>query len=447
MTWKRGFAISFLVLAVGSARLGVFAQDTPPETQPETPESEAPATPPPPPPPAVPEAPATPPPEAEPPATEPPAPPATEESSKPGFWGDHFALYIEGGGGTGSVETIDSSIETSSSRQSLSQMDVTDAVNARVAVGWRLPLDRGSFRVVFTGHSEDNYEFNGVGLNRAISGSTIQPAANQPWWNVSVNNGTLTSVMTPPTWVDADGDDFPDQEEIQSIPGSGPPPGVTAVPDNAQNRLQTWDFLFVRDFGGKTWSGDYSCGIRHLVYDGNVPASAWLTTSDTTNPAGGFTDGKNLRLLSFNQETTGTGPTGSLGLQWHLFRNRLTFFAGARFAFLLQDMKTDSGNFFTLVTVTSTDPDTTRTVPARLAQSVSKSTWNFGGGFGARFNVVEGFHVELAFDRTAYQDTVLLPFSITIPSSAEQAPFGTVALYQTQDLDVDSVRLALGFQF
>ena len=318
MTWKRACAVSVLVLAIGATRVGVRAQDTPPE-QPTPPEGQAPA----------------------------PPPPAVEEPPHPSFWGDHFALYIEAGGGTGSVDALDSSIETSTALQAINAMDISSTKSGRVAVGWKLPVDHGSFRVVFTGHTEDSYEFTATGKNRAIFGNAAQPASPQPWWNVSVRGGTLISTLTPPTWVDADSDGFVDQDEIQFTPGSGPTPGVRTVPKNAQNRIQTWDFLFLRDFGGKAWSGDYSCGIRYLIYDGNVPASAWLNTSDT-NPAGGFTDGTNLRLLSLNQNTTGIGPTGSLGLQWHLFRNRIVFFGGARFAFLLQNMQVETGNFFTL---------------------------------------------------------------------------------------------------
>lgn len=420
MTWKRGFAISILVLAFGSARVGVLAQDTPPEPPTPTPETETP----------------------------PPAPATTsDESTKPSFWGDHLALYIEGGGGMGSADRLDSSVETEAAHQATSGTDLTDVLSARVAVGWKLPLDRGSFRIVLTANSEDSYDFHGVGLNRAVVGTSVQPSGLQPWWDVSISNGTLTSTQTPPTWTDADGDNFPDQDEIRYVPGSSPPSAIRTVPDNAQNRVQSWDFLFLRDFGGKTWSGNYSCGIRHLVYDGNIPAAAWLNVSDASNAAGGFTDGTNLRLLALNQETTGTGPTGSLGLQWHLFRNRLVFFAEARFAFLLQDMEVDSGNFFTAVTLDREQPQFTQTIPARLNQKVSKSTWNFGGAFGARFRVVDAFHVDLTMDRTAYQDSVLLPFAITIPSNAQQAPFGTVALYRTQDLIVDSIRVTLGFQF
>src|SRR6185295_10001339 len=107
----------------------------------------------------------------------------------------------------------------------------------------------------------------------------------------------------------------------------------------------------------------------------------------------------------------GIGPVGSLGLQYRLFRQRLTLYGTIRFAFMLQDLHADSGNFFTLVI----DGPTQFSTPARLEKSLSKSSWHFGGDLGARFRIIDGFSVMLAFNRTSYQDVVLLPFSITIP--------------------------------
>jgi hypothetical protein len=396
MTWKRVLAVTGIILALGAAEGGLRAQEQPP----------------------------------------------TEEE-KTGFWGDKFALYLEAGLGSGSAEELNSSLVTTSSLNSTNTFELEDMALGSIAVGWKLPADRGSFRIAFNGFAENSYRFEGTGYARYLKNAEAQPQEALPWWHVNIHDGASTTSLIPPTFVDSNGNLLVDPGEIQYFPDAPDLVVTDTVPENTQNRMQTWDFLFLRNFGGKTVSGEYTCGIRYLVYEGNVPAAAWLTVGDPPVPEGGYTDGTTLRFLAMSQETTGIGPTGSLEVQVHLWRNRIVFYGQARFAFLLQDTHVDSGNFFTTVT----DGQVQIPASARLDQTVSKSTWNFGGQVGVRANLLPGFHIDLAYNRTSYQDTVLLPYSITIPANPQELFFGTVALYQTQDLELGSVLLTAGFQF
>lgn len=433
MTWKRWIVTSGLIATLAAAGSTLVAQEgDKPAEQPPAPQPK---------------------PEAKP---EPP----NAETQKPSFWGDHFALYLEAAYGSGSSSDVESSIESSATSFALSEVKLDDVAQGKFGIGWKLPADRGSFLISFTGYSEQSYTLDATGYKKAVKDVLHSTTRTSPeayaWWEVQVDNGNLTAQLAPPVWVDTP------RLEPHCPPGTGGPPGMcvdgnvtndevspgtplgnpyrTLVPDNVQNRLQTVDALFQREFGGRTWSGDWSAGLRYLVYEGNIPATAWLSiTADET----GFTDGAGLRLLAFNQDTTGLGPCGSLGLQYHLFRRRLTLFGNARFAFIAENLNVDSGNFFTTVN----DRGTLLTVPARLEKSLSKTTWNLGGDLGAHFRIVDGFGILLAYNRTAYQDAVMLPFSIAIPSNPQEVDQGTVGLFSTKDLQFDTVRLGLTFQF
>jgi len=419
MRWKRFLAAAGLIGAA-TATTGILAQEQPKPA--ETPPSKD-AT--------VKEEPAALPP----------------QQGKPGFWGEHFALYLEVAAGSASSEPVETSISTLSSAVTQSTLALDDMAGV-LAVGWKLPADRGSFLLSFTGLTETGYTAESTAYRRSVviasSGNPISATDFYPWWSVVIRDGLDTSTRTPAVWEDA----APINSRIDPGEVTQDPDLVvqTSIPDNAQNRLQTWDALYARGFGGRVWSGRWTAGLRHLVYQGNVPTTAWLSTAPTF-PGDHFTDGASLPLLVFNQDTSGSGPTGSLAVEYHLFKGRLTLYGESRFAFLLQDLNCDSGDFYTLVRTTSGGLDIVATSPARLQNSVTKSSWNFGGEVGARFRVADGFGVNLAFNRTAYQDTVLLPYSITIPANPAEIPQGTVGLYQTKDLQFDSVRLGLTFQF
>ncbi len=383
-----------------------------------------------------------------PPPSEAPKEPLEEPKQKPSFWGDRNALYLEVAGGAASSEQVESSISTLASTVTHTTLELDDVAQGVVAVGWKLPDDRGSFLLNFTGLTESGYTLQSQGLRRLVvvpsTGNQVTSPDFYSWWTVDVVDGRLISTRTPALWQD----EVPLNSAIDPGEVTQDPDLIiqTNVPDNVQNRLQTWDGLYVRGFGGRVWSGRWSTGLRYLVYEGNIPATAWLSVAPSF-PGDHFTDGAGLRLLSFSQKTTGWGPTGSLAVECHLFRRRLTLYGESRFAFLLEDLETDSGDFYTLVRLSSGGVDLLAIAPARLENSVSKSTWNFGGEIGARLRIVDGFGINVAFNRTAYQDTVLLPFAITIPATGAEVSQGTVGLFHTKDLRYDSVRLGLTFQF
>lgn len=392
-----------------------------------------------------------------------PAPPQatqTEEPKKPGFWGDRLALYLEVEGGSATPEDVNPSLITTVTDVTDTTLAIDDATFGRLVAGWMLPQDRGSFRLVLTGYKENAYTLHAAGLRTDLQAAPPVGflVGLVPWWTLDINDGHLVGRLNPPLWSpadDANGNGRADREEVHFNPFNpcNKNPGDpncrpeqletdAIVPDNAQNRLQTLDLLYQRDFGGRAWSARWTAGLRRLVYQGNIPATAWLLTSPSS-PGVGFTDGTTLRVLSFNQDTTGIGPTGSLELQRHLFRRRLTLFGEARFAFLLQSLESDTGQFFTLVRRESIEI----VAPARLETTVDKSAWQFGVELGARVRLAEGLHAEVAYNRTSYQDVLLLPFSITIPTSSQEVVQGTVGLYSTRDLLFDSFHLGIGYQF
>jgi len=415
MTRYRWLVLAVLILALALPALPASAQEEPKEA---VPPSEPPA------------APA---------ATEKPA--ETEKKKEgPGFWGDRLALYLAAGGGVGSAEPLDTSIKTSSDQSARGTLDM-DLFVADVAIGWKLPKERGSFRIEFTGFAEDQSSFQGYGDKSAVvTSGTGSPDQHLQWWDVRVEDGTLTSILNPPQWVDANADGEVDSSEITY--STNPATQTAPAPEDFENRLQTYDFLFYRKFGGRVWSAEYSAGLRYLLYEGNLPAAAWLSVSSGT-PEAGFTDGITLPLLYLREKTSGFGPTGSLELDWNLFKQRLVFFGLARFAFLFEDLEVDSGEFSTLVG-TQTN---VFLAPARIQHSTSHGAWNIGARLGARFRIVDGFRVEAFVERTAYHDVAIVPNEIQVPNRPQQIPRGTSSLYTTQDLEIDSARLVLSFQF
>jgi hypothetical protein len=86
-------------------------------------------------------------------------------------------------------------------------------------------------------------------------------------------------------------------------------------------------------------------------------------------------------------------------------------------------------------------------VPARLEESRNKTSWQVAGEFGLRWRILEGFQVELAAGQNSYQDCVLVPTSILIPTLVVEAPSGTSALYGTRDFLVSTWHLGFSYQF
>jgi hypothetical protein len=387
-----------------------------------------------------------------PPSDAPPAPPAPAEPPKPetvepaqkDFWEDQFALYVEFGIGQADAEEITTPIETAPYAFTESFLSLEGQDFGRAAVGWTLSNGRGTFLVAFEGYKESGYTFDSVGYETYLGGGDVGTLTDTlPWWQLSIEDGVLNSSRTPPRWNlsdDANGDGLAQREEVR-FPVTD---AViqTGVPEDLVTRISTIDGLYQRDFGGRRISGRWDVGLRYFSFQGNLPATAWLTP---ITPGQGFTDGLESRLLVFHQDTTALGPTFSLEVQFHFFRKRLQLYAKSRGAFLSQTLDSDSGDFYTLA---RDDSDGSwYPSPARLQREVDKSVWNFGAEAGLRFRILEGFWLNLGYSHMAYQDSILLPVEISVPPNLDTVHQSTVAVYRTQDLTLKTFRGGLSFQF
>lgn len=403
-------------------------------------------------------------------------PPATSPAGerKVPWWGGRLSLYVEASFGGSSFDEIEPSISTAPGFVSDNSLNLDDNDHGRVTVGWKFPFERGRVLARWTGHRENSYSFTATGLRnvvRQIDSDLIRTInALVPYWELSVSNGQLTASRTGWFWNPQTGDKphgndppngQPDLDEIRfgawspSGPGDDVPQeseiqfGVAdlevarAVPDNLGNRLQTLDLLYERDFGGRRVGGRWRGGLRYFRYEGSLPAAAWVLVGGA--PATGWTEGLLNPLISLAQNTTGTGPTGSVEIRANFFRRRLSLFAQGSAAFLLSDLEVDTGVFTTFAR------DPTNNVffaaPARLNESVSKSTWQVGAEVGVQVEVARGLTVELAAGRTAYLDSLLVPTTITIPSDISRVFLGTVGVFGTRDVIANAWRFGFGYQF
>jgi hypothetical protein len=393
---------------------------------------------------ADPEPPPATPPEA-PPAPSAPTTPATPAPAKKEHWyGDKLALYVEFGVGQADTEEITSPIRTAAETFAESFLSLDGQDFGRAAVGWMLPHGRGTFLIAFEGYKESSYKFHSTGYQDALgppdSGLPTDPLV---WWNTSIQDGQLTATRTPPRWDintdDANGDLVPSRDEVR-YPASDVSVSQS-VPDSLINRATTLDFLYQRDFGGRRFSGRWDVGIRSFKYEGNIPATAWLALGI---PGQGYTDGAEIRLLNFFQQTSALGPTFSLEAQFHFFKKRLQLYARSRGGFSSETLKSDSGDFFTLAHDVS---GALYPAPARLKEEFTKSVWNFGAEAGLRFRILEGFWLNLGYSHQAFQDAILLPEQISIPANIDQIGQGTVGVYRTQDLTFTTIKGGLSYQF
>jgi len=362
-----------------------------------------------------------------------------------------FSLYVEVGAGSASEDRLDLSMITLSTRDTGTSLALQDQFYGRAAVGWKLQKDKGDFRLLFNGYKEDGYAFAAEGRENAVDPSllvTAPVADNLVWWNLSMVNGSLYAERTPPQWDrdldDANEDGMVNADEVRYI--GADLTSTRTVADDLQNRVQTYDFLYGRKFGRRRYSARWWAGLRYFIYQGNLPSAAWLSTS----PVGsGFTDGSSLRLINVSQDTTGFGPTGALEAQFNLLNDeKLTLFIGAQAAFLIQSMDIDTGEFLTHVTA---DVGSIGTViipaSAHLEDSRTKSTWQAMGELGARFRLKNGLRFEAAYTINGYLDAILMPHTIIIPENQQEAPFGSSALYDTQNYVLDGWRIGAAFQF
>ena len=126
MSWKRLVALSGLILAIALSGPAALAAEEPGTgSKPAGEEKPAQTT------------------------TPPPAAPATH------WWGDRFSLFIETNtGGASTARDIDSSIYTSAKVNSLSSLNIGEMDYGRLAIGWKLPAEKGILQLVWSGFRE-----------------------------------------------------------------------------------------------------------------------------------------------------------------------------------------------------------------------------------------------------------------------------------------------------
>ncbi len=379
------------------------------------------------------------------------APPAPDNEKKAGFWGDRFALFVDVATGTTDLGDLNASTGTGLAFDAVSRLTLDGMRQVEMTVGWTLPYDRGYFAVRFDGYREDGYDLSTRGLSSLFivepGGTSDSTGANVLWWTLDVASGNLRAERFPRTWNpavdDANGNGIADPEEIQ-IASTPDLVADRRITDDLQNAFQTVDLLYGREFGKRRVGGFWSAGLRHFIYQGNIVTPAWLREPGLF-PGVGFTDGAALPMLVFSQDTTGTGPTGSLGVVTRLLDERLQFYLEGRIAFVVSSLETDSGDFYTLLRDTTTQ--ITYPAPAHLHGSVKKDTWNTMAEIGVRFRVARGLDLRASYFDGAFQDAVLLPSDLSVPENFEQFRRGTSAVYATQDLKVSGWRAGLRFQF
>lgn len=411
----------------------------------------------------------------------PPTPPAestTKDEAAPkkvGFFGDRFAMYVEAYAGLGqSAKDIDTSLATTPLVVARGETRITDLAHARVGLGWQLPFGRGRILAIFNANSEREYETDGFGALYRVgvieTGGITDTSDPIIWWTTRIRDGELRAVQTIPYWSlldvvdrlgkpvlrpcntgqgsilsaspDCDGNGKASQNEVAYL--EGPSQKIRrVVPDNLQNRIQTLDLGYQREFGGRKVKGRWFAGLRRFVYEGSVPAVAWLHSQEA--PGFGYTDGAATGLIHLSQRTTGWGPAANLEVQWHLFLDRLTLFAQGRVAFVVQDLETDTGWFSVYVRERNTPA--MYPAPVRLQESLNSSSWQVGAEAGVRIRLAEGFLLELAYNRTAYQDAVLLPKDLSLPDTVSKIGQGAAALYGQQDLMLDTWHMGFSYQF
>lgn len=378
------------------------------------------------------------------------ATPAEAPKKKDPFFGNHFAMYLETRGGSASFKTVFNPLNSGAQSRSQSQLDFSGSKIGQFTVGWTLPRGRGQYLLAYNGIADGDFKLNATGLQTdyEVVPNQVHPviAFALPWWRVTVSGGQLTATKTPPVWNpnldDANFNGKPDPDEIR-FPATTFDESTT-VPKGLGNRIQTWDLFYRREFGGLKIRSRWTAGVRYLSYQGALATPSWLTSGDP-QPGFGYSDGVQNALIVMQQSTTGLGPAGSGEIQFNFFRQRLSLYGVFQAAFLMEKLRTDSGPF----TYLAGNQATQSFFPGvgRIQDNVSKSSWNISAEVGLRVKLLEGFHLIADWNRTGYLDTMLLPYSISIPATSAQIPLGTTALFVSRDFQVSSVNLGLSFQF
>jgi len=365
-------------------------------------------------------------------------------------------MYLETRGGPASISTIDNSLSTGSTSDSLNKLNFSGTKSGQFTAGWTLPRGRGQYLLTYTGVADGTFELDATGMQKSYqnsdgTGGTKTIGFELPWWQVTVRDGQLTTTKTPPVW-----NSFYDQLENGGNSNGEPDPNEiryptptvnlsATVPKSLGNRVQTWDLCYRREFGGVKIRSRWTAGIRYLTFDGAIATPAWVTGTSSTGGFG-YTDGTQLDLILMQQKTSGFGPVGSGEIQFNFFRQRLTLYALVQAALILESLETDSGTFTFLSR--STTVDGYFVGAGRIQNNVSKSTWNTTFEAGVRVKLLEGFHLIVDWNTTGYLDTMLIPTDLSIPDNASQVDtLGTTARFISRDFVVSSINLGLSFQF
>lgn len=377
-----------------------------------------------------------------------PAPP--EAKKKDRFFGNRLALFLETRAGAASFHSIENRVSVTQDTSSVNSLDLSGGKTGQFTIGWTLPHERGQYLLTYTAVGDDSFSLEAEGLQRSyipINAAGITAPQQLPWWHLTVKDGTLRSHETPPVWDkltdDANGNGNPDVGEFRY------PDTVlsltTPTTKKLNNRLETYDLYYRRDFGGVRYHARWSAGVRYLRFQGALPTPTWLKSAIGA-PGLGYSDGLQNQILVMSQDTKAWGPMGSGEMQFNFARRRFQIYMLVQAALMVEKLSTDSGPFTYLAAPAGGG---IYLIPGagRVQDDVSKSSWNTMFETGFRVRVMQGFWLYLALNRTGYLDTLLVPTDISIPANDTQIGLGTTGLFTTRDFVVTSATLGASFQF
>jgi len=387
--------------------------------------------------------------------------PAAEEEDTRTETKSRLGLFLAVGGGVATVDDINSSVITRPEVDETSTaFTLEDELYARAAIGWKLKNDKGAFRLVYQGYREDTYRVASEGKSANVLDGNF---ATSPvtWWNLNIDNGQFVAQRTPRWWtsdLDQPGaggeppNGRPDPDEIQTTDCSDPSAQFQddcrtvreTVPADLQNRLQTFDLVYGREFGRRRVSSRWWGGLRYFEYSGQIAAPAWLMSAQF-NEGVGVTDSTFLKMLLLAQESKGLGPTGSWELDINFFDKRLVLYVKGQASFIFSTISVDTGPFVTMVKNTTLNKIIL--VNARLQEDREKSVWHTAIELGVRYTLFQALTLEVAVHRAGFLDSIILPSQIIVPDKQQTADDGVSALYGTQDYRVGGWYAGLAFQF
>jgi hypothetical protein len=374
-----------------------------------------------------------------------------------------FALYVGVAGGMGDADEFNTTIFANELNAGANFLTLDEQTYGRAAIGWKLPHRKGDFRLIFQGVKEEEYSYSSRGLSDQLPGDDsvdIESGGLVPWWFIQIDNGDLVSVRLVPMWDlatdDADGDgkgDFDPSDPLCNLRGDMAQCGeisydltspdrvvLGTMPDNLQNRVNTYDVVYGREFGGRRYSSRWWGGVRYFQYEGQLLASAWLNVTERAGEH--FTDGSFLRLLNIAQETSGFGPVGSWEADFNFYDKGLQLFIRGEAAFTFNSMEMDSGPFFQILDEGSTaDDEPATTLDDRLVKSLDKSSWQDRAEIGARVNLKNGLQFEVGYSIAGYLDFILMPDLLQLGVTNDDPQTFT------QDIVVEAFHVGVGFQF